>query len=395
MRRFNLLDLGICFVISLVIFTGYVFITQRELPEIRLGVEPRVQTVRQGGTGNGEFSPNALLTTGTSTTNRLLATSSPSFQAFFATSTTVVSTIAGGLTISGGTITFSGLTGCDTIDTNGSGVLACGSDATGAGGGVYPFTPQTFGGTEHSASSTRPFYFGMGLLTSSSTIGTLTAGAITATSTLTVTPLTSALILTDSNGLFGEYTGIDCTNQFVRDVSALGAGTCATIVAADVDLADLTATDGTLTFSGAYDGSTARTVGLNLGNANTWTALQTFGGLISNASSTISQNLQVDKLFASTTLQIPYAAQPTIVLAGLALDTTSGFLLSATSSVDVSVVYARPEKRLYSFVVASTTLNAGGFSSGNYMALPTEARPSLFLILRFYRFHLLSAFQEP
>lgn len=38
----------------------------------------------------------------------------------------------------------------------------------------------------------------------------------------------------------------------------------------------LTATDSSLTFSGSYNGSTARTVGLNLGNANTWTAKQTF-----------------------------------------------------------------------------------------------------------------------
>jgi hypothetical protein len=45
----------------------------------------------------------------------------------------------------------------------------------------------------------------------------------------------------------------------------------------------LTATNSTLTFSGSYDGSTARTVGLNLANANTWSALQQFNG---NASST-------------------------------------------------------------------------------------------------------------
>lgn len=42
------------------------------------------------------------------------------------------------------------------------------------------------------------------------------------------------------------------------------------------DLANLSATDSTLTFSGNYNGSVARTVGLNLGNANTWTVNQTF-----------------------------------------------------------------------------------------------------------------------
>jgi len=97
------------------------------------------------------------------------------------------------------------------------------------------------------------------------------------TSAPTFSSLTSALVLTGSTGLTAEYTGIDCTNQFVRDVSAVGAGTCATVVGADVDLGDLTATDTTLTFSGTYDGQTARTIGLNLGNSNTWTVLQTFG----------------------------------------------------------------------------------------------------------------------
>lgn len=47
-------------------------------------------------------------------------------------------------------------------------------------------------------------------------------------------------------------------------------------IALGSNLANLTATDSTLTFSGTYNGSTARTIGLNLGNANTWTARQTF-----------------------------------------------------------------------------------------------------------------------
>ena len=96
-------------------------------------------------------------------------------------------------------------------------------------------------------------------------------------------------------------------------------------------------------------------------------------GLISTASSTFTANLQIDKLFASTTLQIPYAAQPTIVLAGMAIDTTSGFLLSATSSVDVPVVYARPVKRLYSFSIASTTINAGGFTTTDTLPFPADS----------------------
>jgi hypothetical protein len=105
----------------------------------------------------------------------------------------------------------------------------------------------------------------------------------TVTGNFIVEPLTSALVLTGSGGAFAEYAGASCTNQFVRSLSALGAATCATVTASDVSLADLTATNSTLTFSGTYNGSTARTIGLNLANANTWTALQHF---TANASTT-------------------------------------------------------------------------------------------------------------
>jgi hypothetical protein len=112
--------------------------------------------------------------------------------------------------------------------------------------------------------------------TASTTIDTAGNVALPAGATLTVPDLTSALTLTGAGGIFAEYAGTSCTNQFVRSLSALGAATCATVGAADVSLANLTATDSTLTFSGTYNGSTARTIGLNLANANIWTALQSF-----------------------------------------------------------------------------------------------------------------------
>ena len=133
--------------------------------------------------------------------------------------------------------------------------------------------------------------------------GILSTGGVTSAN-LNVTNLTSALTLTGSSGAFAEYTGTSCTNQFVRSLSVLGAATCATV--ANTDLANstisgvalggtlgaLTATDTTLTFSGTYDGSTARTVGINLATSNTWSGLQLFtntatstfrGGIKSNA----------------------------------------------------------------------------------------------------------------
>jgi hypothetical protein len=137
-------------------------------------------------------------------------------------------------------------------------------------------------------------------ISSSTALGTSNALTINKTTlkttlaSLDVDDLTSALVLTGAGGDFAEYTGASCTNQFIRSLSALGASTCATVANTDLanstisgialgsNLADLTATNATLTFSGTYNGGTARTIGLNLGNANTWTALQQF----SNATST-------------------------------------------------------------------------------------------------------------
>jgi hypothetical protein len=60
------------------------------------------------------------------------------------------------------------------------------------------------------------------------------------------------------------------------------------------NLANLTATDSTLTFSGSYNGATARTIGLNLGNANTWTGLQTFSAAASSTSISASGQFFAD-----------------------------------------------------------------------------------------------------
>lgn len=103
---------------------------------------------------------------------------------------------------------------------------------------------------------------------------TQTGSTITlASSTSAFNGLTPNLVITGSgdtitftSSLSGTLDNAGLTNSTISGI-ALGA-----------NLADLTATNSTLTFSGAYNGGTARTVGLNLGNANTWTALQQFNG---------------------------------------------------------------------------------------------------------------------
>lgn len=110
------------------------------------------------------------------------------------------------------------------------------------------------------------------------------------TTSLAVTSTLSKLLLTDGNGVVSGYAAQACTNQFVRGLSALGVPTCNTVGAADVSLANLSATDSTLTFSGTYTGATARTIGINLGQGNIWTsASSTFvGGVTLGTSTTTS-----------------------------------------------------------------------------------------------------------
>ena len=179
----------------------------------------------------GIFGTSTLAVYGSSTVHTWQNTLH-GFEVFDSVSSTVFRVDTINRRASSSAFVVSNLLSCDTIDTNGDGILACGSDATGAGGGVYPFIPTSFGGTEHSASTTRPFYFGMGLLTSSSTVGTLVSGSITATSSLTLSALSQVPLYANSAGLvISAGTGVNgnCVqwgaNNLLSDAgSACGSG---------------------------------------------------------------------------------------------------------------------------------------------------------------------------
>lgn len=107
----------------------------------------------------------------------------------------------------------------------------------------------------------------------------ITGGATTTNATTTnlsisgqldVDTLTSALVLTGAGGVFAEYAGTSCTNQFPRSLSALGAATCATV--ANTDLANSTVSYGGVTLS---LGGTDATPAFNLADA---TGLPVAGG---------------------------------------------------------------------------------------------------------------------
>jgi hypothetical protein len=162
------------------------------------------------------------------------------------------------------------------------------------------------GGTGVTSLSTGDLVVGAGTgpVTSTSTLAANKGGTGQNTNAWTGLPLTTA-------GVWSQYAGTSCTNQFVRSVSASGVATCATVGATDVSLAALTATDSTLTFSGSYTGAAARTIGLNLANPNTWTGVQT----INFASSTA--------ITISGAVYIPNSSSQAPTVAGqLALDTT-------------------------------------------------------------------------
>ena len=78
----------------------------------------------------------------------------------------------------------------------------------------------------------------------------------------------------------GQVTNAKLANSTISGI-ALGS-----------NLADLTAADATLTFSAAYNGSAARTIGLNLNNANTWGDgfKQTFNPDATNAGLNVGSN---------------------------------------------------------------------------------------------------------
>ena len=161
----------------------------------------------------------------------------------------------------------------------------------------FPFIPTDHFGLTMSATSTNLFTSGSaGFYASGTSIfstttiqGTANAGNFIATST-TASSSFSGLVARQSLEVTDNIVGSKLLN--ITGATTLAGGVtitcsgCVTSVnlaastisgiALGSSLNALTATNGTLTFSGSYDGSTARTVGLNLGSANTWTSSSTF-----------------------------------------------------------------------------------------------------------------------
>ncbi len=93
--------------------------------------------------------------------------------------------------------------------------------------------------------------------------------------TFAISNLANTLLAVNANGSVVATSTIGNNQLQNSTISGVSLGS---------NLNSLTATNGSLTFSGSYNGSAAQTVGLNLANANAWTGLQQF----TNSTSTLA-----------------------------------------------------------------------------------------------------------
>lgn len=210
--------------------------------------------------------------------------------------------------------------------------VACGSGSGGGGGISDPFTHPSAG----KSATTSEMQITGGLLSTAST---------TISAPLMLSSLTQGFAGIGSSGLVYPIASSSINLSSLNN-----------------DLANLTATNGTLTFSGSYNGSVARTVGLNLGNTNTWTILQNFN-------------------FSSTTGSASFANASSTTWTGGGLATCSGsnFLqYSATNFFGCATAGGGtfPFTSVAGYNSTSTTI---GFLNGLFSTASSTFSSSLFL----------------
>ncbi len=136
-----------------------------------------------------------------------------------------------------------------------------------------------------------PPYQALSTISTSTTLWlTGTTLSLAASSSMITSATSSSLgILNITNKLLATNASGGVVGTTTISPNLLSANTISGIVLGGT-LGALSATDNTLTFSGSYDGSAARTVGVALGNSNQWTASTTFTKVVNlqNASSSLN-----------------------------------------------------------------------------------------------------------
>jgi len=128
------------------------------------------------------------------------------------------------------------------------------------------------------------------------------------------------------------------------------------------DLANLTALDTSLTFSGSYNGSAARTVGLNVGRTNTWSVLQNFNYSSSTAYSSFNTASSTNYLGAGLQTCNPTTGKLTWASGqfGCGTDAGGGGGSIATSTTDWIVYNDNGVTKVYD-TIRGTVPSTGSF----------------------------------
>ncbi|MGH7175569.1 MAG: beta strand repeat-containing protein, partial [Minisyncoccia bacterium] len=136
-------------------------------------------------------------------------------------------------------------------------------------------------------------------------------------------------------------------------------------------LANLSATDGTLTFSGSYNGSTAQTIGLNLGSANSWTGLQTFTNASTTGLFSVSNGSATTTIGAGTLTTTGAANVNSLTVGSLSgsLYGNSGAVKSVATS---SLAFSGP----FNGISSLGALVGGTNATVTYTGLATTSQPS-------------------
>jgi hypothetical protein len=192
---------------------------------------------------------------------------------------------------------------------------------------------------------------------------------------LTLTPLTSALLVTNGSGVLAEYGGAGCTNQVVEDVSAVGGTTCVSInngywsgTALSIGNGGLGAafTDPNADRLMFWDDSLGAITGIaTLNNLSiSGTALSVADSYLFN---TGDVGTGVYDFGGATSFEIVNGTAPTVdTLGEIALDTTDNQFLIATGTTPAVLP---TKQRVWSATVASSSVD---FVSGGRIPLPNQ-----------------------